>query len=622
MHRPYWLVEADFTAKQRKALAAKGSAMPDGSFPIRNEDDLGNAVSTHGLAKNKAAAKAHITKRAKALGLTAKLPADWTGSTKKAAKKAEAAKPAVDPNLNEAAAYSMQQINDRISQAARKEFSGSSEYPWDVCSSWDVWVNDTYEDYAVINIAGTLYSIPYAIDADKDGDGDITFGEPTAVIPSYRAASEVTGDGDGDADDGVMAPAGIPEAFRAPVLDLFAGKNTEPLAEAGRELLYASLTVAEAGRTLSKANEDKLRGAIKTMSDHVDTMTGAAPADDDPATEAATATELTGDLVPLLEKAIGKGDRISLKVIQPGWGSSGYYSREVLERDGPLAFPAATKMYADHPTTLEDAQRPERSIRDLWAETITPATFRDGPAGPGLYAEAKVLGPKDAIETLAPHIGVSIRASGKAKTGEAEGRKGKIIETITAGHSIDFVTVPGAGGQVLQLFESARGIPSEPAKPNKKVQEGTVEVDERAYQLLKESNAQMTDELARLKEGQLLTVAKAHVREVLNKRYGDVMAPVTIERLTESLGKRPALTDGSIDYEAFGAIIHEAAKAEIDYVSTITGAGKVRGMGSGSDGAFTPAFDIQESQAQLESAFTSLGMSANNAKVAAIGRAA
>ncbi len=606
MERFYWLKEADFTAKQRKALAAKGSAMPDGSFPIRNEDDLGNAVAAYGRAKNKAAAKAHISKRAKALGLAAKLPADWAGSTKKAAKKVEAAKPAIDPNLTEAE-RSVQQINDAISLAARKEFGGADNYPWDCCSSWNIWVCDTYEEYAVININGTLYSFPWAIDAD----GDVTFGEPTEVIPGYKAASEVTGDGDGDADDGVLAVAGIPEAMRPAFKDIWQAFHDDPVA-----------AVTEAGRTLSKANEDKLRGAIKTMSDHVDTMTGAASAEDDPATEAATATELTGDLVPLLEKAIGKGDRIALKVIQPGWGSSGYYSREVLERDGPLAFPAATKMYADHPTTLEDAQRPERSIRDLWAETITPATFRDGPAGPGLYAEAKVLGPKDAIETLAPHIGVSIRASGKAKKGEAEGRKGPIIETITAGHSIDFVTVPGAGGQVLQLFESARGIPSEPAKPNKKVQEGTVEVDERAYQLLKESNAQMTDELARLKEGQLLTVAKAHVHEVLNKRYGDVMAPVTIERLTESLGKRPALTDGSIDYEAFGAIIHEAAKAEIDYVSTITGAGKVRGMGSGSDGAFTPAFDIQESQAQLESAFTSLGMSANNAKVAAIGRAA
>ena len=75
----------EFTDKEREKLADKGKALPDGSFPIENESDLENAVQAFGRAKDKAAAKKHITQRAKDLGATDKLPADWPGSTKKEA---------------------------------------------------------------------------------------------------------------------------------------------------------------------------------------------------------------------------------------------------------------------------------------------------------------------------------------------------------------------------------------------------------------------------------------------------------------------------------------------------------------------------------------------------------
>jgi len=73
-----------FTAEERKDAAASGAAMKDGSYPIENTSDLENAIRAFGRAKNKPAAKRHIIRRAKALGATDKLPADWRGSTKKA----------------------------------------------------------------------------------------------------------------------------------------------------------------------------------------------------------------------------------------------------------------------------------------------------------------------------------------------------------------------------------------------------------------------------------------------------------------------------------------------------------------------------------------------------------
>ena len=79
------LTAASFTEKQREKLATEGDALPDGSFPIRNRVDLRNAVHAIGRAKNPAAVKAHILKRARALGALADIPDDWKAATAAAA---------------------------------------------------------------------------------------------------------------------------------------------------------------------------------------------------------------------------------------------------------------------------------------------------------------------------------------------------------------------------------------------------------------------------------------------------------------------------------------------------------------------------------------------------------
>jgi len=66
-----------YDAKQRKELAKKGEALPDGSFPIADEEDLRNAISSYGRAGDKAKAKAHIMRRARALRKVDLLPDKW-----------------------------------------------------------------------------------------------------------------------------------------------------------------------------------------------------------------------------------------------------------------------------------------------------------------------------------------------------------------------------------------------------------------------------------------------------------------------------------------------------------------------------------------------------------------
>lgn len=69
-----FLVEKEFSSKERETLTKKGHALPDGSYPIENVADLKRAIKAYGRAKNQSAAAKHIAKRAKALGASDLIP--------------------------------------------------------------------------------------------------------------------------------------------------------------------------------------------------------------------------------------------------------------------------------------------------------------------------------------------------------------------------------------------------------------------------------------------------------------------------------------------------------------------------------------------------------------------
>jgi hypothetical protein len=148
--------------------------------------------------------------------------------------------------------------------------------------------------------------------------------------------------------------------------------------------------------------------------------------------------------------------KLSIQAISPGWGSSGFYSAEVLEAAGTnKVFPAGTHMYIDHPDAIEGEVRPERSVKDIAGILTEDATWN----GTALVAEVQTVGPyKDALVEMKDAIGVSIRAAATVDFGEAEGRKGLVVQEIFGDtfNSIDFVTHAGRGGKILEVLESAR----------------------------------------------------------------------------------------------------------------------------------------------------------------------
>ncbi len=332
-------------------------------------------------------------------------------------------------------------------------------------------------------------------------------------------------------------------------------------------------------------------------------------------------------IVPLVEKAVRKDGTIPVKIAQPGWGSSGYYSADLLKKEGAKVFPKGTQMFWDHPTEKEDRERPERSLRDLAAVTTAPAVYMEtGPEGPGLYADAKVFEAyRPAVDELAPHIGVSLRAYGKGKQGVAEGKKGLVVESFVGqASSIDFVTVPGLGGKVLSLFESKRGqnvaTVAEPQEGNDVSQEELQEA-----QRLREAaelRARASDERAAKAE------ARDLARDILAKAEG--LHEATAARLLEAASGSITLNaDGTLDAVKFQEAFGKAVKDEQEYIAKLVGNAPrkgVQGMGGtllesargSSTGAGTS--DGADLDKELAAAFGRVGLSESAAASAARGR--
>lgn len=70
--------KTSFTHEERKDLAKKGEAMSNGKYPIRNKQDLKDAIRLSGSSSmSKEEVKKWIKKRAKELNLEDELPEDW-----------------------------------------------------------------------------------------------------------------------------------------------------------------------------------------------------------------------------------------------------------------------------------------------------------------------------------------------------------------------------------------------------------------------------------------------------------------------------------------------------------------------------------------------------------------
>ncbi len=73
----------NYSADQRKQMAQKGHAMPDGSYPIGDAQDVKSAagLASHSKKYSAEQVKAHVIKNARRLGAMSALPASWNVSS-------------------------------------------------------------------------------------------------------------------------------------------------------------------------------------------------------------------------------------------------------------------------------------------------------------------------------------------------------------------------------------------------------------------------------------------------------------------------------------------------------------------------------------------------------------
>jgi hypothetical protein len=71
------MMKREFSQEQRRRMASSGTAMPDGSYPIANREDLMNAIRSWGRGGARQDVKEHIMRRARALNAESMIPEEW-----------------------------------------------------------------------------------------------------------------------------------------------------------------------------------------------------------------------------------------------------------------------------------------------------------------------------------------------------------------------------------------------------------------------------------------------------------------------------------------------------------------------------------------------------------------
>lgn len=274
-----------------------------------------------------------------------------------------------------------------------------------------------------------------------------------------------------------------------------------------------------------------------------------------------------------------------VKIISAGRGSSGYYTKEMLQRDGPKIFKRGTLMYINHATPAEEAQRPEGDWSKLAAVTEGDAYWDEtGKGGPALYAPAKVFSEyATQVAEKAPYTGVSIRATGhyesaagrigpEVKLDESklapDGKPG-LIGALTEADSIDLVTKAGRDGKLF--LESA-------------TTQGETDMDKAAIEaLIKESMAPVMAENARLRE----TISRQGAPQAIAEALREIRIPgpihvveATRRRIIQNLTPHVPLTEaGKFDEKKLAEMVEAEALAEAQHLQQLGFGGDVSGIG-------------------------------------------
>lgn len=337
--------------------------------------------------------------------------------------------------------------------------------------------------------------------------------------------------------------------------------------------------------------------------------------------------ELVQNFINLKEATIDKG-RAKVIVIKPGFNvtEDRYYPAEMLKRDFKVF--EGQKMYADHPTEEEDQARPERSIKD-WVATLRDVEVDESGIVTG-FAEiiepwmmTKLASLRD--KDMLSEMGISINAIGSATKDNIDGKDTLVIEKLVGCRSVDFVTEPGAGGEVT-LYESDRqhDVDLVDLSGLRERRPDLVKSIESAIwaEIQQEGPSKMTME-ARVKElettNETLTTErdglKTQVEEATQEKV-KAEAQAAIKEAVDKADLPQAARDRLIAMhtdDVSAKDIEEAIQAEVSYIASLKESGVIKGMGESHQTS-------EEGQQALKESFARMGLDEKGAELAAHGR--
>lgn len=311
-----------------------------------------------------------------------------------------------------------------------------------------------------------------------------------------------------------------------------------------------------------------------------------------------------GDWTPLGEAAVGDDGTISVKIIGPGWSRNGRYYSESLLREGAGRYTAGTKDFWNHPGNAKLKEQPSGDLNELASVLIEDARYLDEGdegafKGAGLYARVRPFGDyRDRIVEMAPWIGMSHRVNGKQKMGEAEGRRGMLVESIDDVVSVDYVATPAAGGAVMaeaeteEIEDMTESIEEQVAAAVAPLNEAIAAKDVEIATLTEQRDA-LKAELGATKNAAILAEAAAIRTEELAK---SALPDAAKERIAV------AVVGESFDATAYRTAVVEAIATEAAYVAAVAGTQKREGTGvafAEADGALAIVRELRQATGRV-----------------------
>lgn len=167
-------VRAKYSSEQLDNMLSKGEAFKNAngepSYPIGDEEDLKNAIHAVGRAgADHDAVRKYIIGRAKALELSDLIPDNWNADGSLADEEKAATWDA--QHRDSGSTYS--DLYDCLSSSLCAEFEGKNDW---------LWLCDFSDEWAVYELNGEKFQVPYSIDGDTVKLGKST---PVRTVTSY-----------------------------------------------------------------------------------------------------------------------------------------------------------------------------------------------------------------------------------------------------------------------------------------------------------------------------------------------------------------------------------------------------------------------------------------------------